>query len=70
MLPVSVPADRDVASGKVFLAVDANCAFVKENLKKPDSRNTQNTSLIYLNNLEFSEIMKNNPALFSHIPMS
>ena len=58
----------DAESGKIFLAVDINCTFVKENLKKPEFKKYTKYLTTLFNSLDFSELMKNNPQIIQSYP--
>jgi len=60
--------NRDAESDKIFLAVDTNCTFVKENLKKPEFKKYTEYLTTLFNSLDFSELMKNNPQLIQSYP--
>lgn len=55
-------------SGKIFLAVDTNCPFVEENLKKPEFKKYTEYLTTLFNSLDFSKIIKNNPRIIQSYP--
>lgn len=60
--------NRSVESGKTFLAIDTNCAFAKENLKKPEFKKYTEYIAALLNSFGFSKLMKNNPQIIQSYP--
>ena len=60
--------NRDAESGKILLAVDTNCPFVKENLKKSEFKKYTEYITTLFNSLDFSELMKNNPQIIQSYP--
>lgn len=60
--------NRDTKSGKIFLAVDTNCLFVGENLKKAEFKKYAEYLTSLLKNHDFSKLLKNNPQIIQSYP--
>ncbi|MDD5680314.1 MAG: YkgJ family cysteine cluster protein [Candidatus Omnitrophica bacterium] len=60
--------NRDTKSGKIFLAVDTNCPFAGENLKKEEFKEYAEYLVTLFRNPDFTKCLKNNPQIIQSYP--
>lgn len=60
--------NRGAGSGRIFLAVDTNCRFAKENLKNTEFKRYAEYLVSLFSGLDFSELVRSNPQIVQSYP--